>query len=215
MSDKPADQRAPEPRYQALVRKWREGRVMTNLGIDMQLHGGIGIAKLCADELERLAAAEPREGAKRDWAAEELAAIDADLDELTTKRAADDVTSVLARVRRALADRPAASQGALREAAERVLRYVNIEIDQFTRDVRALALAASQPPQELEGLREALEDVVNERDTELDMMHCKYLHGTPENEAWHGGVKEAWKRFEIVQGRARAALTRRWADEQH
>lgn len=55
--------------------------------------------------------------------------------------------------------------------------------------------------------RKALREVLNERDTELDMMSCEYPHGTPENTAWHKGVEQAWKRFDVVKARAESALT--------
>lgn len=57
-----------------------------------------------------------------------------------------------------------------------------------------------------EALNEALELFLNERDTELDMMRCDYAHGTPENIAWHKGVEEAWKRFDVVKAAVRARL---------
>ena len=53
-------------------------------------------------------------------------------------------------------------------------------------------------------LREALQLAIDERHTELDMMHCEFPHGTSENAAWHKGVEEAWRRFDIVK----AAMTR-------
>lgn len=53
---------------------------------------------------------------------------------------------------------------------------------------------------------EALLKVVNERESELDMMWCKYPCGMPENEAWHDGVREMWKRLEIIKQPAVATL---------
>lgn len=67
-------------------------------------------------------------------------------------------------------------------------------------------ILAALPKSGPEGLRAALEAIVNERDTELDMMNCPEAKGTPENAAWHHGVYEAWKRFEIVKQIARDAL---------
>ena len=50
-----------------------------------------------------------------------------------------------------------------------------------------------------EAMRKACIDVLNERDTELDMMRCIYRHDTPENKAWHDGVYECWERIKIVK----------------
>lgn len=55
-------------------------------------------------------------------------------------------------------------------------------------------------------LVEALEAVVNERYSELDMMSCKYPRGSAESEAWHDGVKQAWKLWDMSKQPARDAL---------
>ena len=66
-------------------------------------------------------------------------------------------------------------------------------------------------PQSKDGEREgklveALRAVVDERDSELDMMRCDYPLPSPENVAWHEGVKSAWKRFGIVKRNAQSAV---------
>lgn len=55
-------------------------------------------------------------------------------------------------------------------------------------------------------LEEALQNVVYERETELDKMRCPFAHETPENNAWHEGVYAVWARLKIVKDAAKAAL---------
>jgi hypothetical protein len=52
----------------------------------------------------------------------------------------------------------------------------------------------------------AIKQIMDERDSELDMMRCDYAFGTPEFEAWHQGVYEMWRILDIIKNYAKPAL---------
>jgi hypothetical protein len=57
-------------------------------------------------------------------------------------------------------------------------------------------------------LAEALQAVVDERDSEIDMMRRKYRMGTPEFDIWLEGVNATWERLEVIKAPARSALAK-------
>ncbi len=83
----------------------------------------------------------------------------------------------------------------------------NVALVEMVASTLAKARASAAPVRvREEQLRKALEVVIGERDTELDMMSCQYPRGSSENKAWHDGVFAVWKRLEIVKADARRAL---------
>jgi len=119
MSDKPADQRAPEPRYQGrelsvLTLQWEN--IADAKPSSFEMADQWDAFRYCANQLrERLAAAEPREGETQDdWSPGDIIDAKPDgtivLDDGITTHNARRAKDYLAGKR--VADRPAASQGA-------------------------------------------------------------------------------------------------------
>lgn len=59
---------------------------------------------------------------------------------------------------------------------------------------------------EMQDLIKAAQDVIDERDSELDMMTCKYPRGTVAHEAWHDGVYEMWKHLAVIKAPLKLAI---------
>ena len=57
-----------------------------------------------------------------------------------------------------------------------------------------------------EELVKALEAMINERYSELDMMCCEYPRGSTEAVAWEAGVRQAWKLWDLSKQPGRDAL---------
>ena len=74
--------------------------------------------------------------------------------------------------------------------------------------------SAQQPMLEL---MKALEEMINERYSELDMMSCEYPQGSSEAIAWESGVRQAWKLWDLSKQPGIAALAkfRATADPTH
>lgn len=80
--------------------------------------------------------------------------------------------------------------------------------------VRQLQATIAQQAATIERLTKALEDVVGQRYSELDMQTCNYQRGTAEAEAWHQGVFSMWWQLKLILAPAVAALADRCAASQ-
>jgi hypothetical protein len=84
--------------------------------------------------------------------------------------------------------------------------------EELTKLRLALAARSEAPAAPKEGktrevwLEQILIELIHERDTELDMMLCRYKFGTPEYEIWQEGVKETWARLDVAKRDARVKL---------
>lgn len=67
---------------------------------------------------------------------------------------------------------------------------------------RYAALQASH-----EELMKALDAMINERYSELDMMCCEYPRGSTEAIAWEAGVRQAWKLWDLSKQPGQDALS--------
>jgi len=64
-----------------------------------------------------------------------------------------------------------------------------------------------------EPTRKALEAMVNERYSELDMMSCEYPRGSAEAIAWESGVRQAWRLWDLSKEPGVKALQEARANE--
>ena len=89
---------------------------------------------------------------------------------------------------------------------EQVASYTGLNEDQTRRFVGCLLAVGLQIVETKdyaalqsshEELVKALDAMINERYSELDMMCCEYPRGSTEAIAWEAGVRQAWKLWDL------------------
>lgn len=91
--------------------------------------------------------------------------------------------------------------------AKEVMRELALGDDPVRLEVLERALAGAYQVGDSE-VRKVLMDLIDERDTELDMMTCRFPRGSAENIAWHAGVHAVWDRLRLAKDSALAELER-------